>query len=353
MLADGLLVHNGSFFISLIHPSFLVYQVWDDVQPFRSSGSRTCLGVGFFTIVYFESANTWWIKMDETRFVSEALVNCCGWQCNVQVLADFPADVGPNDEWFTDNYDAHITNKIHRQWCTHHKQKSFTIFPRIQVNGSNFGDWHSTQFSWAFITWSPVLAVLLPPSWWRSTSSTRGLRRSPGFLGGIQRVVKVCWKSLKTVTVREFGDWKTFFWKAVWWKDIIFFIMSKTVERQLLLCLLLSLRKAQQVLWTQLTAGRWMKHGFHLSGLHVWMPCNEVLYLTHVVAEDKALRFWILGLAWLWMKRFFSDELIGNVVKVEFQNPWVVSPISNHNVWSHYFKFNQNKQLWIRAFSKQ
>ena len=53
----------------------------------------------------------------------------------------------------------------------------------------------------------------------------------------------------------------------------------------------------------------------------VWMPCNEVLYLTHVVAEDKALRFWILGLAWLWMKRFFSDELIGNVVKVEFQNP--------------------------------
>ena len=146
---------------------------------------------------------------------------------------------------------------------------------------------------------------------------------------------------------------KHFFERQFDGKILFFFIMSKTVERQLLLCLLLSLRKAQQVLWTQLTAGRWMKHGFHLSGLHVWMPCNEVLYLTHVVAEDKALRFWILGLAWLWMKRFVSDELIGNVVKVEFQNPWVVSPISNHNVWSHYFKFNQNKQLWIRAFSKQ
>ena len=37
---------------------------------------------------------------------------------------------------------------------------------------------------------------------------------------------------------------------------ILFFILSKTVERQLLLRLLLSLRKAQQVLWTQLTAGR-------------------------------------------------------------------------------------------------
>ena len=49
---------------------------------------------------------------------------------------------------------------------------------------------------------------------------------------------------------------KHFFERQFDGKILFFFIMSKTVERQLLLCLLLSLRKAQQVLWTQLMAGR-------------------------------------------------------------------------------------------------